>query len=149
MLSKHLRRKAWAKCARAHIHRRQSQRINQGNHRNVTKVLLMLIVYMSYHRMCWFGFFCQKSCQLLSYKSDTCTRVFIQIVVLQPLETALVRTNYKLSEAKPRIHVLFVRTKAASNGYKRTLWKKKRVQVYLTYTLLTEKNRFNNFDIYM
>ena len=39
------------------------------------------------------------------------------------------RTNYKLSEAKPRIHLLFVRTKSASNGCNRTLWKKERVQV--------------------
>jgi len=56
-------------------------------------------------------------------------KFFFQSVVLQPLEAALVGTNYKLSEAKPRIHLLFVRTKAASNGCKRTLWKKKRVQL--------------------
>ena len=46
-----------------------------------------------------------------------------------PLEADLVRTNYKLSEAKPRIHLLFISTKSASNGCKRTLWKKKQVQV--------------------
>jgi len=51
------------------------------------------------------------------------------VCVLQPLEAALVRTNYKLSEAKLRIHLLFVLTKATSNSCKRTLWKKKRVQV--------------------
>ena len=39
---------------------------------------------------------------------------------IQPLEAALVRTNYTL---------LLVRTKATSNGCKRTLWKKNRVQV--------------------
>ena len=53
----------------------------------------------------------------------------VQSVLLQPLEAVLVRTNYKLFEAKPRIHLLFVHTEAASNGCKRTLWKKKRVQV--------------------
>jgi len=37
--------------------------------------------------------------------------------------------KYKLSEAKPRIYLLFVRTKSAPNGCKRTLWKKKTVQV--------------------
>jgi len=31
----------------------------------------MLIVYMFYHRICWFCFFCPKSCQLFLYKSDT------------------------------------------------------------------------------
>ena len=41
----------------------------------------------------------------------------------------LVRTNYKQSEAKPMIHLWFVRTKSASIGFQRTLWKKKRVQV--------------------
>jgi len=55
----------------------------------------MLIVYMFYHRICWFGFFCWKSCQLLSYKSDTCNRCFFQSVHVQPLETVLVRTNNK------------------------------------------------------
>ena len=40
-------------------------------------------------------FFCQQSCQLLSYKSDTCTRFFIQSVLLQSLEAALVLTNNK------------------------------------------------------
>jgi len=41
------------------------------------KVLLMLIVYMFYHRLCWFCFICRKCCQLLSYKSDTCTSFFL------------------------------------------------------------------------
>jgi len=49
--------------------------------------------------------------------------------VIEPLEAALVLTNLKLSEAELRIHLLFVRTKAASNGCKKTLWKKKQVQV--------------------
>jgi len=76
-------------------------------------------------------------------------------VLLQPLETALVRTNYTLSEAKPRIHLLFVRSTSASNGCKRTLWKKKRVQVSDLYDnnwlLFWQKknNRINKFDIYM
>ena len=56
-------------------------------------------------------------------------RVFLTKCPLTTVRTALVRTNYKLSKAKPRIHLLFVRTKAVSNGCKRTLWKKKRVQV--------------------
>ena len=43
-------------------------------------------------------------------------RIFFQSVLLQPLEAAL--------EVKPRVHLLFVRTKADSNGYKRTFWKK-------------------------
>ena len=51
-------------------------KVTRGNHRNVMKVLLILIVYLFYHRICGFWFFCQKSCQLLSYKSDTCTRFF-------------------------------------------------------------------------
>jgi len=92
--------------AHAHMQSRQSWRINAKlmsnvslrltkEIRNVTKVLLMLIVYMFYHRICWFGFFCQKSCQSLSYKSDTCTRFFFQSVLLQPLEAYLVRANNK------------------------------------------------------
>ena len=52
--------------------------------------------------------FCQKSCQLLSYKSDTCTRFFFQSVLLQPLDA----------------------NKAASNGCKRTLWKKNSYGIY-------------------
>ena len=60
-------------------------RVTRGNHRNVMKVLLILIVYMFYHRICGFCYFCQKSCQLLSYKSDTCTRFFSSIF-LPPLE---------------------------------------------------------------
>ena len=51
----------------------------------------MLIVYEFFYS----AFFCQKSRQLLSYKSDTCTRFFFQSVLLQPLEAVLVRTNYK------------------------------------------------------
>ena len=52
-------------------------------------------------------------------------KFFFQSVLLQPLEAALVRTNYKLFEAKLRIHLLFVRTKSAFKGCKRTVWKKK------------------------
>ena len=59
------------------------------------------------------------------YVKDTVRVFFFQ---LQPFDAALVRTNYKLSEAKPRIHLLFVRTKAASNGCNRILWMKERVQ---------------------
>jgi len=59
----------------------------------------------------------------------------VQVFLVQPLEAALVWTNHKLSEAK---HLFFVRTKSASNSCKRTLWKKKRVQV-LTYTTITDK----------
>ena len=55
--------------------------------------------------------------------------LFFQSVLLQPLETALVRTNLILSEVKPMIPVLVVRTIAAFNGCKRTLWMKKREQV--------------------
>jgi len=40
-------------------------------------------------------FFCQKNCQLLLNKSNTCTRFFFQTLLLQPLEVALVRTNNK------------------------------------------------------
>ena len=47
-------------------------RITKANHRNLSKVL-MLIVYMFYHQFVDSAFFCQKSCQLLSYKSDICT----------------------------------------------------------------------------
>jgi len=35
------------------------------------------------------AFFYQKSCQLLSYKLETCTRFFFQIVLLKPLEVWL------------------------------------------------------------
>jgi len=56
-------------------------------------------------------------------------KFFFQSILLQPLEATLVWTNYKLFEAKPKIHLLFARTKAASNCCYRTLWKKKRVQV--------------------
>ena len=42
-------------------------------------------------------------------------KFFFQSILLQPLEAALVRTNYKLFEAKPKIHLLFARSKAASN----------------------------------
>jgi len=48
----------------------------------------MLIVYEFFYS----AFFCQKSRQLLSYKSDT--RFSFQSVLLQPLEAVLVRTNY-------------------------------------------------------
>jgi len=46
--------------------------------------------------------------------------------------------NYRLSEANPRIHMLFVRTRSASNGCKRTLWKKKNEYRYLTYKTIIE-----------
>ena len=42
-----------------------------------------------------FRFFYVKSCQLLSYKSDTCTRLFLLRVLLQPLEADFVQTNNK------------------------------------------------------
>ena len=57
------------------------------------------------------------------YVLDT-VRVIL-LVLLQLLEPALVRTNDKLLEEKPRLHLLLVHTKSASNGCKRTLWKKK------------------------
>ena len=62
-------------------------------------------------------FFCQKSCQLLSYKSDTCTCFFFQSVLLQPLDA----------------------NKAASNSCKRTLWKK---NLYGIYYFLPSFNSF-------
>ena len=40
-------------------------------------------------------------------------KFFFQSVLLQPLEAALVRTNYKLFEGKLRVHLLFVCTKKA------------------------------------
>ena len=55
----------------------------------------MLIVYMQISNLLIRCFFCQKSYQLLSYKSDTCNRFFYQSVLLQPLEADLVRTNNK------------------------------------------------------
>ena len=50
---------------------------------------------MFHHRMCWFGFFSVKrvDIQLLSYKSDICTRFFFQSGLLQPLEAVLKRTT--------------------------------------------------------
>ena len=72
-----------------HTNVKRQFRVTKGNHRNLTKVLLMLIVYEFFYS----AFFCQKSRQLLSYKSDT--RFFFQSVLLQPLEAVLVRTNYK------------------------------------------------------
>ena len=50
---------------------------------------------MFHHRICWFGFFSVKrvDIQLLSYKSDICTRFFFQRVLLQPLEAVLKRTT--------------------------------------------------------
>ena len=52
-----------------------------------------------------------KSVQYVIY---TCTMysLFLQ---------TLVRTNYKLYEAKPMTHVLFVRIKTTTYGWKRTL----------------------------
>jgi len=49
------------------------------------------------------AFFCQKSCQLLSYKSDTCTSFLLHLGV-------------------------------ASNGCKRTRWKKNSYGIYYMYT---------------
>ena len=60
------------------------------------------------------------------YVLDT-VRVIL-LVLLQLLEAALVRTNYKLLEEKPRLHVLLVHSKSASNGCKRTFWKKKKLE---------------------
>jgi len=53
----------------------------------------MLIVYMFILNLliC----FSSVNSQLLSYKSDTCTRFFIQSVLLQSLEAALVLMNNK------------------------------------------------------
>jgi len=55
----------------------------------------MLIVYMFILNLVDSFFFCQNSCQLLSYKSDTCTCFFFQSVLLQPLEADLVLMNNK------------------------------------------------------
>jgi len=50
------------------------------------------------------------------------------------------------------IHLLFVRTKAASNGCKRTLWKEKNEYRYLTYMPIIgnsfdrQESRINKFD---
>ena len=104
----------------------------KGNHRNVTKVLFMLIVYMFYHRICWFVFFRQKSCHLLSYKSDTCSRFFFQSVLFQTLEGNLVCMNNKCIHGFAPDNLLLIHTKAAFNSCKRTLWKKKPRTVSIT-----------------
>ena len=71
---------------------------------------------------------------------ETVRFFFFQSVLLQLLKAALVWTNHKLSEAKLWIHLLFMRTKLPSNGWKRTLWKKKRVQVSDLYDNKWQKN---------
>ena len=62
---------------KGHTNVERQFKVTKGNHRNVTKVLLMLIVYMFIIEFVDSTFFCQKSCQSLSYKSDTCTRYFL------------------------------------------------------------------------
>ena len=52
--------------------------------------------------MCWFAFFCQTSCQLLSYKSDTCTRLFFQNVLLQPYTPIKCGRTANVSSASSR-----------------------------------------------
>jgi len=42
-----------------------SLRLTEGNHRNLMNVLLMLIVYMFYHWICWFGFFLSKELPII------------------------------------------------------------------------------------
>ena len=71
---------------------------------------------MFYHRMCRFVFFLSKDLPI--------------IVLLQPLETDLVRTNNKCILGFASDNLSFVRTKAASNGCKKTLWKKNSYGIY-------------------
>ena len=102
----------------------------QGNQRKSSKINESLHVNIKFVDS---PFFCQKSCQLLSYKSDTCTCFFFPSVLLQPLEAALVRTNNKCILSFALDNLQFVCTKAASNGCKRTLWKKNSYSIFYMY----------------
>jgi len=64
----------------------------------------------------------------VKYVIDT-VRVFLPKCPLTTVGNRFSADELQIVRGEPRIHVLFVRTKSASNGCKRTLWKKKRVQV--------------------
>ena len=98
-----------------------------------TFVLTCFILFLSVKKFCLFISVCNTNNLIFIDGHDgwlrLCniyhTSLFFQSVFLQPWEAALVRMTYSLSEAKASIHLFFVRNKAASNGCKRTLWKKK------------------------
>ena len=87
--------------------------------------------------------FCQKSCQLLQYQSDTCTRLFFQIVLLQPLEADLVRTNNKYMLGFTSDNLQFFRTKAAKGCKSQDTLEEKRVR-YLLRKHLNKTGVLNN-----
>ena len=104
---------------KGHTNVERQFKLTKGNHRNVTKVLVLclqlLIRLFSVKRV---ASYCRISqIPVLVF--------FFQSVLLQPLEAALVRTNNKCILGFTSDNLQFVRTKAASNSCKRTLWKKK------------------------
>ena len=60
---------------------------------------------------------------------DTSSTKFNQLYTPKPncelFHKSFMYSHYTLYETKPRVHLLFVRIKSASNGRKSTLWKKK------------------------
>ena len=109
---------------KGHTHIERQFNVTKGNHRNVTKVLVLclqlLIRLFSVKRV---ASYCRISqIPVLVF--------FFQSVLLQPLEAALVRTNNKCILGFALDNLQFVRTKASSNGCKKTLWQKNVYNIY-------------------